>query len=112
MSDYIESLKTIIDLPKTSIEVFEKTQVEEIYNSLLKVFGSELSSDEENCLSDIANTVVAIKNDQIEKDIPLIITSEIIFNKFKYIKKTYGLSLLLLDDYIKQFEGPEEELEN
>jgi hypothetical protein len=102
MSDYIENLKVIIDLPKTGIKIEDKSKCEEIYNSLVKVFGSDISSDEENCLIDIANTIVAMNNGQIEKESSLVITSEIVNNKSKYIKKVYGLNLILLEDYIQQ----------
>lgn len=106
MEYYVEGFRQILNSKINEIELNSDTQipvVNELYDYLSAIIGSELNTEDENCLHDIALTVIAQSAGQIPQNKALLISSEKVLQRSDFFRRAFKLKLMSIDKYISKY---------
>lgn len=105
MDYYVEGFKQILNSKTDEVTLVENQLpvANELYEYLVGIIGPELSTEDENCLRDIALVIIAQSSDQIPHNKSLLITSEKVLQKIDFFRRAFKLKLISIDKYVSKY---------
>lgn len=105
MDYYVEGFKQILKSKIDEITLAENqcSVANELYEYLVGIIGPELSTEDENCLHDIALVIIAQSSGQIPHNKSLLVTSEKVLQKIDFFRRAFKLKLIPVDKYVSKY---------
>lgn len=106
MEYYVEGFRQILNSKTDEVTLNQDTQipvVKELYEYLTSIIGPDLNTEDENCLHDIALTVIAQSSGQLPHNKALLITSEKVLQKADFFRRAFKLKLMSIDKYTSKY---------